>query len=136
AHAAGAVLADDVPELRREDHLVAAVGDRASDELFVLPELGAVDVRRIEEGEAQVERPVDRGDRLLVVDLAVPGRHPHAAEALFRDLESLSERAHVHPSTVPADGPAAPHGYTGRRSWLSPSGKPPNRAATSAVRRT
>jgi len=70
-HLMAAVLVEDVAELRREDDLVAAVGDRAADELLVLAR--AVDVGRVDQVDAEVERPVDRGDRLLFVGLAVPG---------------------------------------------------------------
>ena len=132
--AAGSVLPDEVRELRGEDHFVAAVGDRPADELLVLAEPRSVHVGGIEEGDAEVERAVNRRDRLVLVCLAVPGRHSHTAEALRRDLERLSERPFLHALTVPADGTAAWSGYTGRRSWLSRNEKRRNRAATSAAR--
>ena len=90
----------DVAELRREHDLVAAALDRLADERLVLAGLRAVDVGGVEEGDAELERPVDRRDRLGLVRLAVPGRHPHAAEALLRDLEPVSKRARFHAATA------------------------------------
>ncbi len=57
-----AVLVDDDSELGRELDLVAAIGDRLADELLVLAH--AVHLGRVEEGDAELERPVDRRDRL------------------------------------------------------------------------
>ena len=65
-------------ELRRELHLVAAAGDRPADQHLVVP--GAVDVGGVEERDAELERAVDRGDRLVPVAVAVALAHPHAAE--------------------------------------------------------
>ena len=52
-------------ELRRDDHLVAPAPDRAADQLLVGER--AVHVGGVEERHAEVERPVDRRDRLVVV---------------------------------------------------------------------
>ena len=91
----GALRVAHVPELRREDDLVAPLPDRAADELLVLP--GAVHVGGVEERDAEVERAVDRGDRLGVVAPGVELRHPHAAEPLGGDDEALAaERAGFH----------------------------------------
>src|SRR5579864_2641290 len=95
-HAARPVLAEDVAELRREHHLVAPVGDRLADELLVVAGLRAVHVGGVEEEDPELERPVNRRDRLRLVGLAVPGRHPHTPEALLRDLEPLSKRPFIH----------------------------------------
>ena len=77
----------DVPELRREDDLVAAAGDRAADELLV--RVRAVDLRRVDEGDAELDRAVDRADRLRVVAArtCVERGHAHAAEPELRDVE-------------------------------------------------
>src|SRR4029079_9164240 len=112
-----------------------AAGDRVADELLVLAHPGAVDVRGVEERDAELEGPVDRGRRLVLVRLPVPGRHPHAAEALLGDLEPLSERSPVHRQNLPARRDPAASVYTGHRSWPSPSEKHRSRAATSAARR-
>jgi hypothetical protein len=69
----------DVAELRREDDLVAAVAYRAPHELLVVT--GAVDVGGIEEGHAELERPVDRRDAVVVDGIAVGPGHRHAAES-------------------------------------------------------
>ena len=71
----------DEAELRRQHDLVAAVLDRAADE-FLVGE-GAVDLGGVDEGDAQVERPVDGADRLGVVGsrARVGGGHPHGAQA-------------------------------------------------------
>ena len=90
-----AVLAALVAELRREHDLVAAAGDRAADELLVRER--AVHVGRVEEGDPELERAVDRGDRLALVGGAVELGHPHAAEALGGDLQALAaECARLH----------------------------------------
>src|SRR6185437_15845732 len=64
---AAAVLVPDVAELRREDELVAAARDRAADEPLVVAHLVPVDVGGVEEDDPELERPVDRRDRLLLV---------------------------------------------------------------------
>jgi hypothetical protein len=71
-------VADD-PELRREHDLIAAIGDRAPDEALV--GVRAVDVGGVEEVDAELERAVDDGDRLVVVVRAIELGHAHAAEA-------------------------------------------------------
>jgi len=57
-----AVLAAHVADRRRDDDAVAAVGDRPADELLVGER--AVHVGRVEERDPELERPVDRPDRL------------------------------------------------------------------------
>ena len=111
AYAAGAVLRKDVSELRREHDLVAMPLDRLTDERLVLARPRAVDVGGVEEEDAELERPVNRRERLVLVRLAVPGRHAHAAEALLRDLELVSKRARLHAGGVSAAAiVAAGHG--------------------------
>jgi hypothetical protein len=41
----------------------------------------SVDVSRVEECDTEIKRPVDGGDRLVVVAHAVELAHAHAAEA-------------------------------------------------------
>ena len=86
-----AVVAAHVAELRRQHDLVAAVADGAADQLLVRER--AVHVGRVEKVAAEVERAMDRGDRLRVIVGAVELRHPHAAEADGGDGERLAERA-------------------------------------------
>jgi len=70
-------------ELGRElDALAPARQGPAHEDLVVAR---AVDVGRVDEGHAEVERPVDGRDRLIPVRLAVPLAHAHAAQALGRD---------------------------------------------------
>ena len=52
-------------ELRGEDDLVAAIADRPADELLVRER--AVDVGGVEEVDAELERAMDRRDRLGLV---------------------------------------------------------------------
>ena len=61
-------------ELRRDDDLVAAAAQRLAQQRLAEPVLAAVDVGRVDEGDAGVER---RGDDRVVpscVSVAVPGR--------------------------------------------------------------
>src|SRR5207244_2790253 len=73
------VVAAHDAELGGDDDLVAPAADGAPAQLVV--GVGAVHVGGVEEGDAEVERAVDGGDRLAVVVRAVELRHPHAAEA-------------------------------------------------------
>jgi hypothetical protein len=50
----------------------------------------------VEHRHAEVERPVDRRDRDVVVAVGVEVAHPHAAEALSPDDQSLSQGAVLH----------------------------------------
>src|SRR5256886_10131304 len=87
-----------VPELRRQDPLRAPARDGAAHELLVGE--WAVHVRRVEECDPQVERPLNRGDRLGVVATAVKLRHPHASQAQGRHREALpAKRALLHVTT-------------------------------------
>ena len=54
-----------IAELRRQHDLVATTGDRAADELLVRAR--AVHVGGVEEVDAELERAMDRRDRLLFV---------------------------------------------------------------------
>jgi len=83
----GAVGSAHVPELRREDDLAPPAADRLADEDLV--RVRAVHVGRVEERDAEVERAVDRRDRLGVVAPRVELRHPHAAEPKGGDDEAL-----------------------------------------------
>ena len=83
------------PELGSQEDLLAAVGDRAADELLV--GVGAVHVGGVQEVAPQLQGALDRGDRLAFVGGAVEGRHAHAAQADLRDLRAVGpESALVH----------------------------------------
>ena len=115
-HLARAVVVADVAELRREHDLVPPVADRFAHELLV--RTAAVHVGRVEEVDAELERSVDRRDRLALVGRSVELRHPHAAEAESGDLESLcAELASVHASTLPAPAGAKRRGRRTASSW-------------------
>src|SRR3712207_2751554 len=78
-----AVLASLVAELGGEHHLVAPAGDGLPDEPLVGER--AVHVRGVEEGDAEVQRPLDGALGLRLVTGAVELAHPHAAQSLGRD---------------------------------------------------
>ena len=74
-------------ELRGEDHLVAPPLERPAQQLLV--GVGAVDLRRVEEGAAELDGAVDGGDGFRLVRGAVRLAHAHAAKADGRDLKAL-----------------------------------------------
>src|ERR671932_3966 len=78
-----AVLAALVAELGGQHHLVAPAGDGLPDEPLVGER--AVHVRGVEEGDAEVQRPLDGALGLRLVAGAVELAHPHAAQSLGRD---------------------------------------------------
>jgi hypothetical protein len=84
-------------ELRRDDVLVAAALDRATDQQLVRQ--GAVDLRRVEEVDAEPESAMDRLDGLVLVSRAVESGHPHATEPDRGDLE-VSKLAFFHVVTT------------------------------------
>ena len=84
----------DPPRELGGDHvLVAASGDGSPDELLVRHR--AVELRGVEEVDAQLEPVLDRRHALVLVGRAVEGRHPHAAEPDRRHLE-VSDLAVLH----------------------------------------
>jgi len=83
-----ALVAAYVAELGGDHHAVAAIGDRATDELLVRER--AVHVRRVEQRHPQLERAVDRGDRLALVGRPIELGHAHAPEPLLGDDEALA----------------------------------------------
>ena len=71
------------------DDLVAAALDRPADDLLAVE--GSVDLGGVDVGDAEVQRPVDGADRLVVVEAAAGGvgaGHGHGAEADAGDLEA------------------------------------------------
>jgi hypothetical protein len=80
-----AVLASNVAELRRELHLVAAAVDGLPDEPLVGER--AVRVGGVQEGDADVEGPLDGLGGLELVGGPVELAHPHAAQPESRDGE-------------------------------------------------
>ncbi len=95
-------------ELRRHDDPVAPPGDGAADEFLVGAD--AVDVGGVEQRDAAVERPVNGGDRLVLVPPAVEFRHAHAAETDGGRFE-LAEPTLLHGGSSFGDHP-----------YLTPSG--------------
>ena len=99
----GAVLAALVPELRRDDDLFAPARDRLADEALVRER--AVHVGRVQEGDAQIEGAMDRGDCPGLVGGPVELGHAHTAEAEGGDCKAFAaERAggEAHADTVDA----------------------------------
>ena len=95
-------------ELGGDDGHVASARQRLAHEDLVRE--GPVHVGRVEEGHAELEGAVDRGDGLVVVRLPVEVRHPHAAQPLARHDQALrSERNRLH---------GAPLRRAGRPRWL------------------
>ena len=97
------VRVDVEAELGRDDDLLADRGERFADELFVRE--WAVDLGRVEEGDAALDRRSDEGDHLLLVGRRpVSVAHAHAAEPDGRDFQvsklSRSHSASVHDSIL------------------------------------
>src|SRR5215207_6295161 len=89
AHAAEAhVLAAHVAEIGGEHDLVAPALDGPADELLVGE--GAVHVGRVEEGYAELYRPMNGGRRLVFVAVAVELAHAHAPEPEVRHYETFA----------------------------------------------
>ena len=82
-------------ELGRDDEFVATAGDRLADELLV--RVRAVHLGGVEEVAAQLERAVDRRERLALVGGPVESGHAHAAEPDRGNVER-SEVASSHGS--------------------------------------
>ena len=72
-------------ELRRDHVLVAAPRDGPPDQQLVRQ--WPVQLRRIDEVDAELERPPDRLDALLLVGRAIKRRHPHTTQPDRRHLE-------------------------------------------------
>ena len=86
-------------ELGGELHLVAPAGDRAAHQALV--GLRPVHVGGVEQGDAELEGPLDGRDPVLVLDRGVREGHAHATEADGRDLEALvSETASLYGDRV------------------------------------
>ncbi len=89
-----------VGELGRECDLVPATLDRPADEDLVRER--AVRVRRVEQGHAELERAVDRPDRLGLLGAPVELGHPHAAQPDRGGLEALiAEPTRLHVLVLP-----------------------------------
>ena len=78
----GILLVAHETELGGQHDLVAAAADRPTHELLV--RVRSVGIRGVQQRDAQVERPLDRRDRLGLVGVAVELGHAHAAQALGR----------------------------------------------------
>ena len=77
-----------------------AASERVANEQLVVPR--RVVVARVEQGDAGVERGLDRGDRLRLVRGAVEVGHAHAAESERRDVEAGgAERSCGHRESSP-----------------------------------
>src|SRR4051812_13282515 len=87
-HSSTAAGVRDQPEFRREHDSVAAALDGPADEFLV--RIWAVDLGGIDVGDPQLERSLDRADRLGVaaVRIEVVAGHRHRAEPDAGDFES------------------------------------------------
>src|SRR6185295_17669465 len=76
------------------DHVFLALPlDRAPDQLLVGER--PVDLRGVDEVDAELEGALDGRNRLLLVGLAVERGHSHAAEPELRDIQ-VTKRALIH----------------------------------------
>ena len=75
----GSVRAAHVAELRRQHDGAPPIANRAADQALVGRR--SVRVRGVQEGDPEVQRPVDGGDRSAFVGGPVEIRHAHAPEA-------------------------------------------------------
>jgi hypothetical protein len=73
-------------EFGREHDLIAAVPDRAADQFLVPPH--AVDVGRVEEGDALLDGTMDRINTFRLAAWPIELAHAHAPEVNGRDLQS------------------------------------------------
>ena len=96
----GRLAVDNVEaELRGDDDLIALAAQRATDQLLIL--IGPINLGRIEEIDSQLQRPIDRRQRLLLIRRPIRLAHAHAAEPLGRNDETLrSQLALVHGVTL------------------------------------
>src|SRR5258705_7692633 len=76
-----AALKDLIAEFGRDDHPVAMLRERFADQLFVVP--GAIDVRGVEEVDAELDCALEGRGGFAIVAWPVELRHPHASEAQF-----------------------------------------------------
>jgi hypothetical protein len=98
-------------ELGGDHEAVALAADRPAQQLLVHE--GAVYLGGVEEGDAELERPRDRGETLALGRRAVVDEsssdHRHAAEAECRDFETIAQGSVFHSvssarSEQPSDG--------------------------------
>src|SRR3954470_3017782 len=83
------------PELRSDDNLLSLPAERTPEQLFIF--VRPINFRRVEKIDPQLQRPIDRGQRLLLIRRPIRLAHPHTPEALGRNNESLrSQLALVH----------------------------------------
>jgi len=89
-------------ELRRDDDLVAKRRDRLAEEDLVGSGPHPVELRRVEERDAELVCVADRGDAVLVAPAGPVGhRHAHRAESECRNLQALTaELALLHGLTI------------------------------------
>ena len=84
-----------------DDRAVALSLQRAAEQHLVRER--AVDLGGVEEGHAELERPMDGGDGLAVVEAAVGLAHPHATEPERGDGETFgAQDACLHGRTIGA----------------------------------
>jgi hypothetical protein len=103
-----AVLAPHIAEFGGEHDAIAAVPDSVPDE-FLVP-ADPIHVGGVEEGDSELNRTMDRRDRLRLIAAAVEFRHAHAAKpeggnlkaakmALVHDHRSLWNQTNSRPTT-------------------------------------
>jgi hypothetical protein len=86
-------------ELRADERAIAAIGERFADDR--LAAMRTVHFGRIEERDAEVERPVNRRDRLAFLTGAVRAGKRHAPETEFaRERAGCAETPLLHRFTI------------------------------------
>src|ERR1035441_4665517 len=85
-----ALFITDISKLGGQDHLVTAALYRPTHEFFIDP--ATIHVGGVEEVDAQIECPMNRGNGFLVVTRSIEFRHSHAAQAQCRHGQSLCSK--------------------------------------------
>ena len=84
-------------ELHLNERAIAPPLQRSAEQHLVMPH--AVEIARVEQRDAGIQRRMDRRDAFVLICRTVQSRHPHAAEPQSRHLRPRrTKRAHAdHP---------------------------------------
>lgn len=81
-------------ELGGDHHLVPAAFERPAQQLLICER--AIDFRGVEKGDSKFDRPVDRGDRLRIIEGTVGLAHAHAAQPKGRNFQAMAAKRALH----------------------------------------